>query len=459
MNNKLNEFKFSKYNHKINLNNDLYLYNALSGGFCKTNEDTKKILKDIDLSGDTKKIECLPPDIIKELKKGGFLLGKDINEFNYLKTIHNISRFNGDNSLGLTLLPTMGCNFRCTYCFEKDKEYPNEKMTEEVMDAIVNLIDGRLREGGNLVISWFGGEPLLEFDIVKKLQLRINEIVEKKKLNLFGGIVTNGYLLTKERSDELLNMGISTVQITIDGPKEIHDSKRILKNGLGTFDKIIENILNINENLQLGIRVNIEKDNINSIPAFLDFLNECGIGSMKNVSPYFAVVRDYDASTNQISNKCYNIKEFSKEEIELNKMAYEKGMNINNRIKPNLSVCGALSPSTFVIEPDGTIQKCWNSVGDKNEMAGHLIKNDFDLNLTTKNQSKWYAWSEFESEECKDCNILPLCMGGCPYYTIEDDNSEKKVGYKCITQKYNLEETLKLIAYRHLNESKELAEG
>lgn len=457
MSSNLNELKFSKYNHKINLNNDLFLYNALSGRFYKANEDTKKTLKDIDLSGDAKQIECLSQDIIKELKKGGFLVGKDINEFNYLKAKHNISRFNENNSLGLTLVPTMACNFRCTYCFEKDKEYPNKKMTEEVMDATINLIDERLREGGKLVISWFGGEPLLEFDIFRKLQGRINEIVEKKKLNLFGRIVTNGYLLTKERSDELLNMGISTVQITIDGSKEIHDSKRTLKNGLGTFDKIIENILDINENLQVGIRVNIEKDNIKSIPSFLDYLNECGIGDMKNVSTYFAVVRDYDTPTNQISNKCYSIKEFSKEEIELNKMAYEKGINISNRIKPNLLACGALSPSTFVIEPDGTIQKCWNSVGDKSEMVGHLIKNDFELNLTTKNKSKWHAWSKFESEECKDCNVLPLCMGGCPYYTIEDNNLDKKVEYKCITQKYNLEETLKLIAYKHINKSKELA--
>lgn len=450
----LDAFKFSKYNHKINLNDDLYLFNALSGGFCKVNEASKKILGDIDVLESTESLKFLSKDIIDELKRGGFLIGKEINEFNYIKTIHNISRFSGENSLGLTLLPTMGCNFRCTYCFEKDKEYPNNKMTEEVMDAIVKLIDSRLREGGNLVISWFGGEPLLEFNIIRKLHERINEIVNRKKLNLFAGIVTNGYLLNKERSDELFELGIKTVQITIDGPKHIHDSKRILKNGLGTFDKIIANILDINENLELGIRVNIEKDNIDSIPEFLDFLNECGIGSMKNVSPYFAVVRDYDIEKEQLSSKCYNIKEFSKEEIQLNKMAYEKGMNIQHRLKPNLSVCGALSPNTYVIEPDGTIQKCWNSVGDKKQTVGHLIKNNFDVDLLTKNQAKWYSWSEFENEECKDCNILPLCMGGCPYYTVDKNDLHKKGGYKCITQKYNLEDTLKLIAYKYINETK-----
>lgn len=451
MKNNLDEFKLSKYNHQIELDGNLFLYNALSGGFCKINEDIKTILNDNCLLSNFHKLENLPLNIIEEFKKGGFLINKNIDEFKLIKSIHNISRFGNKNSLGLTLLPTMGCNFRCTYCFEKDTNYPDKIMNEEVMDAIINLIDDNLNDGGNLNISWFGGEPLVNFDIVKKLQTRINKLVDKKNLNLFAGMVTNGFLLTKQVSDELVSLRIKNLQITIDGPKEIHDQKRILKNGQGTFNKIIKNILEMNKNLELGIRINIEKDNISTMPEFLDFINKCGIGNMKNVSPYFAVVRDYDTDKNYLSNKCYSIKDFSKEEIALNKMAYEKGINIQSRLRPNLSVCGALSPNTYVIEPDGTIQKCWNSVGTKQHMVGHLLKTNIDLNLITQNQSEWYSWSHFENEECINCNVLPLCMGGCPYYTVNKNSLYDNNNYKCITQKFNLEDTLKLIAYKHLN--------
>lgn len=451
MKNHLSKYKFSKYNHKIALEGDLFLYNALSGGFCKVDADIKDILEKCDLTSNILEIRDLPQDIIDELIKGGFLLEKDIDEFKLIKSIHNVSRFSNNNSLNLTLLPTLGCNFRCTYCFEKEQNYPNTKMTKEVMDAIIKLIDERLNSGGNLGISWYGGEPLIHFDIVEELQSRINEIAIAKNLNLKSSMVTNGYLLTKEVSDKLVNLGIKSVQITIDGPKKIHDQKRILVNGKGSFDKIISNLIEINENLYISIRVNIEKNNIDTIPEFLDFLNEIGICNKKNIAPYFAVVRDFSNKKGSLSDTCYTISDYSKEEIYLSKIAYEKGFDIGERLTPNLSSCGAISPNMLLIEPDGTIQKCWNSVGDSKESVGHLIDTNIDSLMITKNKSEWYSWSSFEDEECKNCKVLPLCMGGCPYYSINQNEVYKNSNYRCVTGKFNLEDTLKMIAYRHLN--------
>ena len=270
----LKGYKFSKYNHLIELDENIYGYNAYSGGFCKFNDNIKAIIKNINFKDneDINKLNTLPESIINELKKGRFIIDENIDEFSAIKTKHFLTRFSDTNSLGLTLIPTLACNFRCTYCFEADKGYENIKMNDDVINQVLTLIENRLKENGNLNIVWFGGEPLLAFDIIEKMQIRILEIVERKKLNLNTAIITNGYLLTEEISNSLNKLKINFVQITLDGSKEVHNKKRFLVNREGTFDKIILNILNSNKNLKINIRVNIEKDNINDINNFVDYL-------------------------------------------------------------------------------------------------------------------------------------------------------------------------------------------
>lgn len=449
------EFKFSNYNHKIELDGNLYAYNALSGGFCKFDGDIRDILSNIEFNErtDIQELNILPEEIIDGLKKGGFIVHKDLDEFALIKSKHLMSRYSDNNSLGLTIIPTKGCNFRCTYCFEGDKEYPNEGMSEDVMDATIKLIEDRLGENGNLSITWFGGEPLIRFDIIKKLQNRILEIVDKKKLKFSSGIITNGYLLSKKVSDELVALKIDFAQVTIDGPKDIHNSKRIMVNGKGSFDVIINNILDANKNLRISIRTNIEKDNISTMSEFMDYLIKIGVGESENINPYFAVVEDYSSESEAISSSCFTIKEFAKEEIFLNKMAYLKGINVHNRINPNISVCGSLSPKTLVIEPDGTLQKCWGLVGESTRSIGNIIQDlNTNVNQYTKNQSEWYSWSKFDNSKCKVCNILPLCMGGCPLHTMGEDPNDNK--HQCITYKYNIDDVLKQIAFKNINNKK-----
>ncbi|MGL5478960.1 MAG: SPASM domain-containing protein [Clostridium sp.] len=452
--NSLKDMKFSKFNKKVKIDEDIYLYNGVTGGLCKVNEDAREVFLKSDLKNDINSIEALDQKEIASMVDGGMIVHEDLDEHNMLKSIHNMSIYGNENSLGLTLLPTMGCNFRCTYCFEQNHNYPTKMMSTEVMDKVVDLVDTSLRENGELLITWFGGEPLLDFSILEKLQLKINKVVQKKKLILNAGIVTNGYLMTKDVSNRLVDLGIKTAQITIDGTKEHHDSKRVLANGNGTFDKIIKNILEKNDDLYVSIRINIDKNNVKCIPSFIDYLKESGVSDKKNVSLYFSVIRDYDVLNNCLSKQCFNIKEYSNEELELNEIAYEKGINVELKIRPNLSVCGSLSPRSYVIEPDGTIQKCWSAVGDKSKMVGHLVDRDFDKIIAKSNQAKWYSWSEFDSGKCKECDILPLCMGGCPYYTIYDEYRKSEDDYNCNPMKYTINQSIKLIVKKIDEKSK-----
>lgn len=454
MNFDLSTYKFSNYNHKVFLDGKIYLFNALTGGFGEVNENNRKVVEECNFRGDDIPQNITVDDkLLNSLILGGFLIYKDIDELNMLTSVNNIARFSGENSLGLTLIPTMKCNFRCTYCFEKCEGYPDEDMSPEIMQKVIELINNRVKNEGNLSIAWFGGEPLVKFDIVKELQSKINYLAKEKNINVHSSIITNGYLLNKKVSDELVDLGVKFAQVTIDGSKEIHDQRRVLTNGQGTYEKIIKNLLESNEELQISIRVNIDKKNIGCIDDFLDSLKKSGIVNKKNIRLYFSVVRDYDTAKGCIAENCYNIKEYSQEEMKLNELALRKGIKTRTPINPQISSCGAVSTKALLVEPDGSLQKCWSLVGNKDTRIGHLDTNQLDeqKNLFTSNEIKWYSWSGYKKDECKKCSILPLCMGGCPYYDIYNNRAYSDSEYSCAALKYNLKDTLKLIAHEHLN--------
>ena len=181
--------------------------------------------------------------------------------------------------------------------------------------------------------------------------------------------------------------------------------------------------IRVTTNLEVVIRVNIQKENIKYVPEFVDSLKQVGIDKRNNIKPYFSLVRDYEIDKGYIYSSCFSVPEFSEEESKLRQILLKKGFQpANSNIQPKLYGCGAVSPNSILVEPDGTLQKCWNVVGDKNEAIGNIMDIGDEFNGTLQeliNESKWYAWSEFENEDCKNCEVLPLCMGGCPYYAVK----------------------------------------
>lgn len=162
-------------------------------------------------------------------------------------------------------------------------------------------------------------------------------------------------------------------------------------------------------------------------------------------------MRDYDTSKNCLNKTCYTTKEYAQEEMKLYQLAQEKNIPISISINPQVSGCAAVSPNSYIVEPDGSLQKCWNLVGDSDKCVGNLLENKSEIRLS--NELKWYSWRINEKEKCKNCNILPLCMGGCPYFDVYNHEMYEKSEYSCNSLKYNLDDILKLIAYRYLNQS------
>lgn len=436
----MKEYKFSYYNEIFTVDKKVYIYNYITGGLGELDEQAVKLYKKCNDKGMFLKGILDTPSLKEELIKGGMLIDKEMDEFEYLKYLHYSGRYADSNCFTLTLLPTNACNCRCPYCFEREYNYKKGMMSEEIQKKVINLIDENLKENGKLDLTWFGGEPLLGFDVIENFYKEIENLKKEKNLYIHSGMVTNGVLLTNRISRKLLEFGIEKIQITLDGSKRIHNSKRKLHTGEGTFGVIINNLKEADKNLKIMLRVNVDKKNTDYMEELLDELISYGVHDMENISLYFGMIRDYSLNGYK-ENIFYSSEEYAAIEIMLNKMAQNKGFNLELFPHENIVNCGSIFPNTLVVEADGTLQKCWNTVGDKSKSIGNILEAESEIINT--NLMKWLGWNPLKKEKCISCKKLLLCFGGCPYFGIY--KSDPNYMYECNPVALNSLERIRMI--------------
>src|SRR6202049_434860 len=175
-----------------------------------------------------------------------------------------------NESLNLILLPTEQCNFRCTYCYE---DFSIGRMSSEVSEGVKRLIDRRLDGLRSLSVSWFGGETLVARYIVDDISDHIvRASASRPELHYVGDMTTNGYLLDAPAVERLAELGIRSFQISLDGPRALHDSTRLRANGKGSFDWIWGNLLAIRDGcakVNVLLRIHLTPENVPVMPEFL----------------------------------------------------------------------------------------------------------------------------------------------------------------------------------------------
>lgn len=169
--------------------NGYLLFCGNSNSFYQIDEENVPHVQKMFDTGDDSE---LPEDIKKEFIKSGVLLPEsDEERFKRLKFLSYLTRFNS-RIIGLTIAPTMSCNFKCVYCYEGDR-VQNVSLTEEVIDGLINFI--KKRDCKTLNITWYGGEPLCAWNKV----LEITKEIEKLGIpNIHYSMITNGSLINDD---------------------------------------------------------------------------------------------------------------------------------------------------------------------------------------------------------------------------------------------------------------------
>jgi uncharacterized protein len=176
----------------------------------------------------------------------------------------------------------LDCNLACRYCFEGQRK-GKFFMTRETADLFVGFV-GKWAEGlagrtgdEKIVVTFYGGEPLLSLDLVAYLSGKLKDLAEETGIEYIAYIVTNGTLLTPRGVARLKPLGLRGAVVTLDGPADVHDLYRPFKSGKGSFGRIIKNLRDVCEMTAIQIGGNYMANNCRQFPRLLDFMLSEGL--------------------------------------------------------------------------------------------------------------------------------------------------------------------------------------
>ncbi|QKR00309.1 radical SAM protein [Metallosphaera tengchongensis] len=391
---------------KFNVFIDNVLFNTLTGYAIELDQKELELLKRGEVPGHLK-------GIIEEGFSSGF---RDLE--------NTVENFLKKPILEPTLLLTYNCNFDCSYCFQKGFR-KDLSVSDRVIRGFINYIL-KNHNGRKVRVTYFGGEPLLELRRIEEISKSLPGV------DYSFSLVTNGSMLTKGVVDRLTPLGLSHVQITLDGPREVHDRRRYYIDGRGSFDVIVKNLRELQDRVKVVLRVNIDVHNFHEVDKLLDELKSEGISNVR-LDPHLV-------HTNLFRNEWWEnvIPRETESDVLLTfwQKAHERGFKIPQDIF-RLGLCVAYVDEDIVVDPEGKIYPCWAFTGNHLYVKGRL-EEDGTLTLNEKLLGRKTLRIR---EECKECPFLPLCFGGCRFLSVLEGKGYN--GLDCRREAY--EKIVKLV--------------
>jgi len=401
--------KISCYTNFVTINDKVVAFNSFKGGIVQLDEKTMKQVSQGHFSD-------LPNNVLDTLKEGGIIVEEGLNEKALCKYQHDLIKYRNRSCYFLVAV-TYKCNLACPYCYEgAGKEKHQGHSTRDNAVQISKFIENVTlqSQGDKLKLIFYGGEPLINLQILGYILETLRDFSKQNLMEFDANVVTNGTLLTEEMIEDLKQKGLEGVYVSIDGPQQIHDKRRVSKkDGKGTYEEIMKNIgLLLRKKLTVELLVNVDKESSPYIPDLFDDLNKRGYSRLTLrlllLKPATNIVKDYP-------HFILNQKEAEKVQMELNFRAVEKGFSIKPiqlGLEPKYVSCPYLTTSSYVIGPQGDLYKCWASLGNKEKMVGE-IQEDGSLKVTPY-YYEFMSKDPFTQNKCPNCKFLPLCGGGCP---------------------------------------------
>lgn len=440
--------KLSKYNLFIPVLNEeeCVLFNTFNGSCLKIEKDVVLTLKKQDIS-------LLEQDDLELFKKTGILIPDNVDEDRILSYMLNQERYNA-NFVSATILLTMECNLRCTYCFQG---HDNRSIAIDInkADSIVEFLTkmAMLKRSKHIAVILFGGEPLVNIDMGYYILSKVKAFCEENGMTYSSSIITNGTLLSQDIINKLSDFNCQMIQITLDGMKSIHDQRRMYQSGKGSFDETINALLLLKESKKIHtvVRLNIDKINIKEIYHLLEFIGKNHI-DLTDFRVDFGIVRGETTGSAEYSSNCFRDDEIGNILYDLWDFAEEQGFKYNIKPMRKNMYCGLYSDNQFTIAPNGDVYKCWEHVGEEEHVMGKIDKNGNFTNLTYAFYD-WMSTDPLKNDICKNCVYLPVCGGGCGVLSYNKSGSYHSNG--CFKVKGTIEkQVLKYVENLEKTESK-----
>lgn len=335
-------------------------------------------------------------------------------------------------SYRLTINPTLNCNFNCWYCYE---DHSNKIMTTKTMNNIIKYVN-RVVENNKYTyfyLDWFGGEPLLCYNtVMRQLALNIKSICTDNNVIFESGITTNGSLINDNIVSFFKEINMQSLQITLDGCKEIHNKTRFNAKYPNSYDKIVDNIVLVAKELKpinLALRINYTADYLDNI---FDIINSFPQSIRGNITVLFQQVWQDKEKHNITVSDLENIKcRFE-----------ESGFKVDKEILNTRGyTCYADLYNQAVVNYDGRVFKC-TARNFESEKEDGVLTDDGEIFWYDEILSRKVSNATFQNDKCMDCQFLPVCYAPCSQkvFVCKSDDEFDKYCFR-----YGVEETLDFI--------------
>ncbi len=407
--------KYSRYNifSKIRNSENYFILNLLSGN------------ADILDSRDAKKIEAIRKgehinnkEFPGELTEKGYIADESEEKREYRRKYLDFIDSREKDEIQIFFVTNYSCNFACSYCYQDQYQNPGNELNKDVIDAFFNYVKEEF-PARRKYITIFGGEPLLKSPRQKdSIAYIIGKSVEADLSLCF---VTNGYNL--EEYLPILRKGkIREVQVTLDGTRSVHNKRRFLKGGGGTFEKIVKGIdACLYDNIDVNLRMVVDKENIDNLSDLARFAIDKGWTKSRHFKTQIG--RNYELHHCQSSpdklfdrislyERIFDMTKNHPHILEFYKPAYSvsKFLAENGELpEPLFDSCPACK-TEWAFDYTGKIYSCTATAGKADESLGTFYP-DITRKETTIEQ--WESRDVTSIPECKECSSQLACGGGC----------------------------------------------
>lgn len=386
-------------------------------------------------------------DALSTLAEHGFVVESRSAERQHLEAFFRDVR-DGEEELKVTVLTTLQCNFACDYCIQGDHGDYNrtaEKMSMEAAARVAEWTEKRMDaiRPSRFVLTFFGGEPLLNLPVMYFLAERLWTSSQQRGIDMRINVITNGLLLTPEVVDRLEPFGLNGFKITLDGDRATHNRMRPLRGGQGTFDRIIGNIRRIAGRCAITLGGNFDESSVESYPALLDFLASEPFAPHLSRVAFKPLIRNVmtsvaagpepakaggtkfigltpvsgekplngtcmtSAGTATTAGACDSCGFLDDRMAFLRDETKKRGFRTSDGV--HMGPCEIHKKHAYTIGPAGDLYACPGFTGDRKMSTGHIDGREESVrSASARRFEQLAAW-----KECRDCAFIPVCAGGC----------------------------------------------
>lgn len=353
-------------------------------------------------------------EAVKELEAAGSLYTPDT----FADMAGTFKNRSGNVIKALCLHVAHICNLNCSYCFASQGKYHGERalMSFEVGKRALDFLIENSGTRKNLEVDFFGGEPLMNWDVVKKLVMYARSVEKEKGKNFRFTLTTNGMLIDDDVID-FANREMSNVVLSLDGRKEIHDRLRVDYAGNGSYDRIVPKFKKLVDSrggkgyYMRGTFTHANPDFTNDVfhmadLGFTELSMEpvvCAPGDAAELTE-----KDIEIVKEQYEILAKDMIRRSKEGKPITFYHYMLDLNEGPCIYKRISGCGS-GTEYMAVTPWGDLYPCHQFVGDEK----HKLGNIWDGVTNNELREEFRSCNAYARPECADCWAKLYCSGGC----------------------------------------------